>query len=186
MTCAPNTFSRAVCRYYGARLAFTRRWLQDPNADHRDLLIFECYPWHSKALTAPLRPPSEVIEEFVWQPIAELPVRDVFAFGRPWDAIAQALELPLTGRLGSGGRDYGSKVPSRAVRTYGLPSGQRLVVEWHPGSAGPPSAKETALLREALIGGGTASDGSGPPPPRPRTGAVAEPVVAGSIANVAP
>ncbi|MEH0970491.1 hypothetical protein V6U77_05060 [Micromonospora sp. CPCC 205546] len=144
-------------RYYEARLAFTRRWLQDPSADHRDLLIFECYPWHSKSITAPLRPPPEIIEEFVWQPVAELPVRDVFAFGRPWDGIAQALKLPLTGELGSGGTDYGSKVPGRAVRTYGLPSGQRLVVEWHRGSAGPPNVKETALLRKALVDAG--SDG---------------------------
>lgn len=140
-------------RYYRARLVFTRRWLQDPSADHRDLLIFECYPWHSKSITAPLRPPPESIEEFVWEPIAELPVRDVFAFGRPWDGMARALKLPLTGELGSGGTAYGSKVPGRAVRTYGLPSGQRLVVEWHPGSAGPPSAEETALLRDALVGG---------------------------------
>lgn len=140
-------------RYYRARLAFTRRWLQDSSADHRDLLIFECYPWHSKSITAPLRPPPETIEEFVWQPIAELPVRDVFAFGRPWDGIARALKLPLTGELGSGGTAYGSKVIGRAVRTYGLPSGQRLVVEWHPGAAGPPSAEETALLRRALVGG---------------------------------
>ncbi len=145
-------------RYYQARLSFTRRWLQDPSADHRDLLIFECYPWHSKSITAPLRPPSEVIDEYVWPPIAELPVRDVFAFGRPWDGIAQALGLRQTRKLGFGGTDYGSKVSGRTVRTYGLPSGQRLVVEWHPGSAGPPSAKETALLREALIDAG--SDGT--------------------------
>ncbi|MGK5518917.1 anti-phage DNA glycosylase Brig1 [Micromonospora sp. URMC 107] len=173
-------------RYYQARLAFTRRWLQDPTADHRDLLIFECYPWHSKAITAPLRPPPEVIDEFVWQPIAELPVRDVFAFGRPWDGIAQALKLPRTGRLGSGGRRYGSKVPSRAVRTYALPSDQRLVVEWHKGSARPPSAEETALLRDALVGAGTASEGSAPPPPRPRAGAGTETGVRGSDAEVSP
>ncbi|PMR63103.1 hypothetical protein C1A38_00525 [Verrucosispora sp. ts21] len=137
-------------RYYLARLEFTRRWLQDPDADHRDLLIFECYPWHSKAVTAPLKPPQAGIEEFVWQPIAELPVQDVFAFGRPWDHLAQALGLPELGRLGSGGKGYGSAVPSRAVRLYSLPSGQRLVVELHAGAAGPPSATETALLRSAL------------------------------------
>lgn len=171
-------------RYYQARLSFTRRWLQDPSADYRDLLIFESYPWHSKALTAPLRPPPEVIEEYVWQPIAELPVQAVFAFGSPWDGIAQALGLQETGALGSGGTDYGSKVSSRAVRTYALPSGQRLVVEWHAGSAGPPSAKETALLRDALVGAGTASEGSPPPPPRPRAGVGTETGVRGSDAEV--
>ncbi|MET7749023.1 hypothetical protein [Micromonospora sp. NPDC005367] len=170
--------------YYQARLEFTRRWLQDPTADHRDLLIFECYPWHSKSINAPLRPPPEVIEQFVWQPIAELSVQDVFAFGRPWDGIAQALKLPLTGKLGSGGTCYGSNVSSRAVRTYALPSGQRLVVEWHAGAAGPPSAKETALLREALVGGGTGGDGSVPPPPQPRAGGGIEPGVVGSHSEV--
>ena len=117
-------------RYYQARLEFTRRWLQDPSADHRDLLIFECYPWHSKSITAPLKPPPEVIEEFVWQPIAELPVQDVFAFGRPWDDIAQALGLREVGRLGFGGTDYGSAVHSRAVRdlraVLGAAAGRRV------------------------------------------------------------
>ncbi|MFI7609528.1 anti-phage DNA glycosylase Brig1 [Micromonospora sp. NPDC049366] len=146
----PWTDTMGPNRYYQTRLRFTRNWLQDPDAGHGDLLIFECYPWHSKSITAPLRPPPEIIEQFVWQPIAELPVRDVFAFGKPWNDVAAALGLPPTGALGAGGTPYGSTVPSRAVRTYGLPSRQRLVVEWHSGSAGPPSAKETALLRNAL------------------------------------
>ncbi|MER7441282.1 hypothetical protein ABTW73_10865 [Micromonospora avicenniae] len=156
-------------RYYQARLKFTRNWLQDSTASHRDLLIFECYPWHSKSITAPLRPPVEVMEEYVWEPIAELPVQDVFAFGRPWDAVAQALRLPLTAELGSGGTDYGSKVKSRAVRIYSLPSGQRLLVEWHPGFAGPPSPEETKILRRALLGAAT-GEAAGPITPRPRTG----------------
>jgi hypothetical protein len=163
-------------RYYQARLQFTRNWLQEPGADHRDLLIFECYPWHSKSITAPLKPPPKDIEEFVWQPIAELPVQDVFAFGKPWDALAGALDLRITGELGCGGTDYGSKVPSRAVRTYRLPSGQRLVVEWHAGSAGPPSAMETALLRAALVrpSGDGQSEGT---TPRPRAGASSDPAL---------
>jgi hypothetical protein len=52
--------------------------------------------------------------------------------------------------LGAGGDGYGSRVASRAVRTYGLESGQRLVVEWHTGRAGPPGAAETEILRKAL------------------------------------
>ncbi|MFC0003616.1 anti-phage DNA glycosylase Brig1 [Micromonospora siamensis] len=155
-------------KYYKARLEFTRRWLQDPGADHRDLLIFECYPWHSTSINAPLKPPPEVIDEFVWQPVAELPVQDVFAFGRPWDDLAQVLGLRETSRLGSGGPDYGSSVASRAVRVYALPSGQRLVVEWHAGSAGPPSAMETALLRHELLGATDDEKGEASTP-RPRT-----------------
>lgn len=64
----PWTDVMGPIRYYRARLQFTRNWLQDPSADRGDLLTFECYPWHSKSITAPLRPPPEVIEEFVWQP----------------------------------------------------------------------------------------------------------------------
>ncbi|MBM0229487.1 hypothetical protein JNW87_32480 [Micromonospora sp. ATA51] len=162
-------------QYYQDRLEFTRRWLQEPSADHRDLLIFECYPWHSKSIRAPLEPPPEVIEEFVWQPIAELPVQDVFAFGRPWDDVAQALGLREAGKLGFGGTDYESVVPSRAVRMYSLPSGQRLVVEWHAGSARPPSEKETALLRDTLVG--AVSDVPSENPPSPRAGASSDPAL---------
>jgi hypothetical protein len=141
---------RGINKYYRNRLQFTRNWLDDSAVDHRDLLIFEFYPWHSKKINGPMKPPPEVIDEFVWQPIAELPVQQVFAFGRPWNDLAQTLELPLIDKLGSGGRPYGSQKASRAVRTYALPSGKQLVVEWHSGGAGPPSAKETAILRREL------------------------------------
>jgi hypothetical protein len=73
--------------------------LDQPSASHHDLLIFECYPWHSTKITAPMKPSA----------------------------------------------------PSRAVRVYTLPCGQRLIVEWHAGGAGPPNAAETALLRKALM-----------------------------------
>jgi hypothetical protein len=147
-----------------------------PEPYHGDLLGLEqCYPWHSKSITAPLKPPPEVIEEFVWQPIAELPVQDVFAFGRPWNDLAQALGLWEAGKLGFGGTDYESVVPSRAVRMYSLPSGQRLVVELHAGSARPPSEKETALLRDTLVG--AASHVPSETPPRPRAGASSDRVL---------
>jgi len=74
----------------------------------------------------------------------------VFAFGRPWEDVATALGLPIVDRLGRGGRPYGSQVPDRAVRVYALPSEQHLIVEWHKGSAGPPSAAEVTVLKTAL------------------------------------
>lgn len=146
----PWTTTIGPNRYQRARLAFTRRWLDDPAATHHDMLIFEAYPWHSTLINARLRPPATVIDEFVWQPIAELPTETVFAFGRPWDDVARTLDLRLVDRLGRGGRPYGSCVPDRAVRVYALPSGQHLVVEWHKGSAGPPSAAEVVVLKAAL------------------------------------
>ncbi|MEH0936779.1 anti-phage DNA glycosylase Brig1 [Micromonospora psammae] len=136
-----------INKYYRDRLRFTRNWLEDPAADHRDLLIFEFYPWHSTKIQGEMKPPTKIIDEFVWQPIAELPVQQVFAFGRPWDNLAQTI-LPQTDKLGLGGRPYGSQKVSRAVRIYELPSGKQLVVEWHSGGAGPPSAEETAVLRK--------------------------------------
>jgi hypothetical protein len=57
-------------RYYRSRLSFAQRWLDDPTATQTDLLIFEAYPWHSTAVTAPMRPPPDVVDAFVWQPIA--------------------------------------------------------------------------------------------------------------------
>lgn len=141
----PNRFQRAV-------LTFARRWLDEPAATHNDLLIFEAFPWHVTVVDGSLRPPSGVVDEFVWQPIAELSARMVFAFGRTWADVASGLGLPVVDRLGRGGRPYGSLVADRAVRIYLLPSGQHLVVEWHKGSAGPPSAAETVVLKAALAG----------------------------------
>jgi hypothetical protein len=137
-------------RYWRNRLGFTRRWLQSPGATHENLIIFECYPWHSTKVTAPMRPPRRLMDEFVFEPIGELPVDLVFAFGRVWDDVAASLRLDCIAELGKDGGNYRSVVASRAVRVYQLPTGQRLVVEWHMGGAGPPSAPETELLREAL------------------------------------
>ncbi|MEV4721851.1 hypothetical protein AB0J94_32085 [Micromonospora noduli] len=104
---------------------------------------------------------AKEIEQFVWQPIGELPVRDVFAFGRSWHVLAKTLKLTETGAFDAGGPGYGSSAAGRKVQTHALTSGQRLVVVWQPGYAGPPSAEETDLLRDALsgapsvVGGGT-------------------------------
>jgi hypothetical protein len=54
---APWTTEIGPNRYYLSRLSFARRWLDDPTATQADLLIFEAYPWHSTAVTAPMRPP---------------------------------------------------------------------------------------------------------------------------------
>lgn len=137
-------------RYYTNRLAFTRSWLEDPAADYNSILIFELYPWHSTQVTAPMQPPAAIVDRFVWRPLAEIDVQFVFAFGAPWAHLATKLGLPQVNALGHGGRHYGSRVLGRAVRVYELPSMQQLVVEWHPGSAGPPARDETLLLREEL------------------------------------
>jgi len=136
--------------YFTSRLAFTAAWLGDPTVTFNDLLIFELYPWHSTAVTAPIRPPGAIIENFVWQPVAEISTSHVIAFGKHWAQLAERLNLPIVAQLGAGGDDYGSTVPSRAVRVYRLPSKQLLVIEWHAGSAGPPRRDEAELLRRTL------------------------------------
>ncbi len=147
----PWTSTVGPNRYQRACLSFTQRWLEEPTATHHDMLIFEMYPWHATIFNAGIRVPAGIIDQFVWRPVAELPVRYVFAFGRAWDELARELALPLTESLGRGGRPYGSTVSSRAVRVYALPSGQKLVVEWHQGAISPPSAAEVTALRTALV-----------------------------------
>jgi hypothetical protein len=141
---------RGPNRYYRARLSFTRNWMRDPAASYGDLLMFELYPWHSTSITGIMRCPPDIVDQFIWQPLSELPIDPLFAFGRPWEAVANALNLPLVDALGLGGRRYGSQVSSRAVRVFALPSGQRLVIEWHRGGAGPPRSTEVDRLRDAL------------------------------------
>ncbi len=136
--------------YFTSRLAFTAAWLGDPAATFHDLLIFELYPWHSTAVTAPMQPPGVIIDEFVWRPVSEIATGHVFAFGKHWANLAERLDLPTVARLGADGEPYGSTVPSRAVRVHRLPSNQLLVIEWHSGSAGPPRRDETELLHHTI------------------------------------
>lgn len=146
-------------RYHRARQKFARRWLEDPNLPESAVVLLELYPWHSTSVTGPMKPDPEIIRRFVWEPIDELRnVSDVFAFGKPWSELIRSLqkgptneqELQFVETLGKGGHDYGSRVASRTLQVYRRPSGKRIIVEWHSGSAGPPSEVETALLKNAL------------------------------------
>jgi hypothetical protein len=138
-------------RYAWSRLRFARDWLNDKELAPHELLTLELYPWHSARVTAPIAPPAEIIEEFVWQPLADIPVKLVFAFGKPWLGVCDALGLPEVGRWGRGGVDLGSPVASRAVVAFGLPSGQWVVVSWQSGYAGPPSSTDAHRLRERVL-----------------------------------
>jgi hypothetical protein len=137
-------------RYGTARLRFARGWLDDPGLTPNELLTLELYPWHSTRVTAPIVPPMSIVEEFVWQPLAEIPVEFVFAFGKPWLAACQALGLPELGRWGNGGQDFGSPVASRSVVVFQLPSGQKVLVLWQSGYAGPPALDDAQRLRRLL------------------------------------
>ena len=70
---------------------------------------------------------------------------ELFAFGKPWVAVAEVLHPPREPLR------VGFTVASRRIRTYRLPGGQRLLVLWHSGSAGPPNQADTAHLKAALL-----------------------------------
>jgi hypothetical protein len=129
------------------RLAFLRKWTDDPELPAEQMVGFELYPWHSTAVTAPLRPDPGIIREFVWAPIQEL-AAPVFAFGAPWFALLEdGLRLRVVDRLGQGGRPYGTRVISRAVTVFRTDDGVTVIAERHIGGAGPPVPTEMALLR---------------------------------------
>jgi hypothetical protein len=138
--------------HHVARLNFMRRWhddMPDPLGPEH-MSAFELYPWHSTRVTGRIRPDPTLIREFVWDPIAEIGA-PVFAFGAPWFAMLQdGLGLEVIERLGAGGRDYGSAVPSRAITVFESPVGLPVVAEKHGGSAGPPNVDETRRLRDAI------------------------------------
>lgn len=138
-------------RYAWSRLRFARDWLEDQELVPNQLLTLELYPWHSARVTAPIVPPADIIENFIWKPLADIPVELVFAFGKPWLRVCDALGLPEVGRWGSGGVDLGSPVASRAAVAFALPSGQWVVVSWQSGYAGPPGREDARRLRERLL-----------------------------------
>ena len=131
-------------------MAFLRTWTGQPTLTGDAMVAFELYPWHSTAVTAPMRPDPGVVREFVWQPIRELGA-PVFAFGKLWFGLLEnKLSLQVVDRLGVGGRRYPTEVPSRAVLVLRGEYGPVVVAERHVGSAGPPRRSETQVLREAV------------------------------------
>ena len=142
--------SKGRNRYTRSRLEFGRRWFEDPALAPDDVLLMELYPWHSTRVTAKIIPPPEIIDRFIWQPLAEHPPDFIFAFGKDWLEVCRGLRLPEVGRWGQGGLDIGSTVASRAVAAFALPSQQWVVVCWQSGYAGPPGSEDTRRIREAL------------------------------------
>lgn len=124
--------------------------LQARDADDPQVLTFELYPWHSTRMTGAMKPPSDVISDFVWGPISDLGAQLVFAFGRPWARVCEALGLAPAKRCAAGDPDFPTRVRSRVIQTYHLPDGGRVVVCWQSGYAGPPGREDTRLLRDLL------------------------------------
>lgn len=124
---------------------FAQRWLgRRPTG--RDLLMLELYPWHSTKVTARIKPPSGTLKEFLWDPLAEVDVDTIWAFGR--DCARAASDLGLTTISQWGGEYFTTS--ARAAVAFRLPSGQRLVVVWQLGYAGPPGQDDVRRLRALL------------------------------------
>jgi len=136
--------------YYEARVAFMRRWYDDEDLPVSAVRTFDLYPWHSERVTAAFKPDPAIIQDFIWEPIQELGGPPVFAFGKAWLDLLPKLGLEVVDRLGKGGRDYGSRVPSRSVLLLRGPTGGLVVAEKHSGSAGPPAADEVERLKEEV------------------------------------
>lgn len=136
--------------YHINRVRLMQRWNDDSSLGDEHLLTFELYPWHSRKVMGTMRPPPDIIDSMIFQPISETGVRHVFAFGAEWFRVLDGLGLEQLALLGRGGQPYGSNVASRTVGIYQGHGDFVIVAEKHSGSAGPPSAAETIILRDAL------------------------------------
>ena len=139
-------------RYHDQCASFARRFYDDSEIAAEHVLAMELYPWHSTSVTGAMSAPRDVLDSMVWAPLAEVDLGEIFAFGRPWVGVAEDAELKLENHLGSGGTSMGSDVASRTVLIYRMPSGQRLVVSWQSGYAGPPGEADARRLRDVLRG----------------------------------
>jgi len=70
-------------RYMEDRANFARRWTGDPSTTAENLLIVELYPWHSARVTGAMKPDRALVNEFVWEPLAGLDDRVIFASAGP-------------------------------------------------------------------------------------------------------
>jgi hypothetical protein len=137
-------------RYWVNLIRFTRRWLKDTQAGVADILNFELFPFHSKKLDYAIKPPRELIDNFVWAPLQEMRVPVAFAFGKDWGRVCTDL-------LGCPIASYGPGTQPLLDVTRGnwqvgvYPLGaKRIVVSWQNGYAGPPS-KNIDELRRIVI-----------------------------------
>jgi hypothetical protein len=137
-------------RHHWSRLGFMRRWFNDASLSPERMATFELFPWHSAKVTAVMRPDEAVVHEYIWEPICSMGKPVVFAFGAPWFPLLEPLGVEIVERLGRGGRPYETTVKDRSVILGKTREGVTVIAAKHTGSASPPSAKETAVLREVV------------------------------------
>lgn len=140
--------------FHDARYRFMKRWYGDSTLEHRHMLNWELYPWHSKKVQGSrMRPPIDVIREFVWEPVAATGAKWIFAFGSDWYEQLDQLGLAQLVHLGHRGEPYPTETKPRAyrqVRVYEGPADSFVVAMSTASAAAPPKDREAEILREEL------------------------------------
>ncbi|RYC10496.1 anti-phage DNA glycosylase Brig1 [Nocardioides zhouii] len=137
--------------YWRNIVRFERRWLGDEAAGVSDLLNLELYPWHSNRIVGAMSPPLDLIKEYVWDPVEETAVDEVFAFGRVWLDVCRSLGLDEVGTWGPDTEPVpGSNMNHWRVSLFRLDSGQFVVASSQQGSAAPPGPGRTVLLKQLV------------------------------------
>lgn len=138
-------------QHHERRLAFLQRWYGDQTMPAEKMVSFQMYPWHSTRINGPFEPPVETVRRFVLRPLVALGIRSVFAFGKPWmELLENHFGLRVVDRLGAGGRDYGSNVPTRSVVVFKTDDLHIVAMKHNAPRPGPPNALDTHRLRAAL------------------------------------
>ena len=137
--------------YWRNLVTFSRRWTQDAEFSPHDVLNIELYPWHSDRVEGAFRPPQDVLDRYVWEPLAELDQQVLFAFGKPWLEVCERAGLARVAWLGDH-PDAQAPLPTANwnVVVFALPTGQHVVISWQAGYAGPPGPERALQLRAAL------------------------------------
>jgi len=135
--------------YWLRLMNFARRWTRDDALPAAAVLNMELYPWHSRRLVgSAIRPPLDVVRDFIWAPIAEVDVGEVFAFGADWHAVCTRLDLPELARYGPSDLPGGAPMKWNIV-VFELAGQQRLVVNWQQGNSSPPGTTRLEVFRRA-------------------------------------
>nr|WP_199303581.1 MULTISPECIES: hypothetical protein [unclassified Synechocystis] len=137
--------------YWRSLMSFGQRCCGN-NFEFSQILNFELYPWHSSALTSALNCPPSIIDLYVFQPLAEVQTRHIFAFGKPWDKVFQGLGLTEVRRYGDGFQPLpGVSTPGWTVVIFrSALMTVPIIVSWQQGYAGPPGKPRLQALRAII------------------------------------
>ena len=137
-------------RYFVNLVPFAKRWLRDEKAGVTDILNMEMLPFHSKNKTRIIRPPHDIIENYVWAPLREVEEGVVFAFGKDWQSVCNNLSLIASYGPHHGQRDLADPTNGNwQVNVYSL-ADKRIVASWQKGYAGPPGPERIDELRRIV------------------------------------